>query len=220
MTLLAVSLLALAEMSIFVYQKDGTRVQYVAADVDSIAFSYVVLPEAIDLGLPSGTKWANMNVGAHAPEDYGDYFAWGETTTKSSYTQSNYIYSSNPTQLSSNDDAANVNLGENWRMPTMAEQKELLNSLYTTWTWTTLNGVSGYKITSKVNGNSIFLPAAGYINDSRFYDVGTLGFYWSSSLSTSSDYAYYLSFNSKSIFYNFNGSYRYFGQSVRPVLAE
>jgi uncharacterized repeat protein (TIGR02543 family) len=175
----------------------------------------------VDLGLPSGTKWATMNVGAISPEDYGDYFAWGETTTKSSYTESNYShFSSYPAILPLGRDAANAKWGSGWRMPTEEEQYELRNTSYTTWTWTTQNGVNGYKVTSKINGNSIFLPAAGYRSGSDLCSTGSSGDYWSSSLNTNSSYyhAYSLFFNSSNV--SISSGSRYYGQSVRPVLAE
>ena len=162
--------------------------------------------EWVDLGLPSGLKWATCNVGATTPEGYGDYFAWGETVPKDNYdwstykyckgskntltkynTDSNYGTVDNKTTLEFSDDAAHVNWGGKWRMPTAAEQDELRNNC--TWTWTTQNGINGYKGTSKTNANSIFLPAASA------YDVGFRGFYWSSSLYESSS-AYNLYFDS------------------------
>jgi hypothetical protein len=153
--------------------------------------------EYVDLGLPSGLLWATCNVGAESPEDYGDYFAWGETSPKSDYdtykyyssstdeltkycTDSDYGLTDTKTTLDLIDDAARVNLGGSWRMPTSAEQDELREKC--TWTWTTLNGIKGYKVTSKSNGNSIFLPAAGYRDGTDVYSVGSLGDYWSSSL--------------------------------------
>jgi uncharacterized repeat protein (TIGR02543 family) len=169
----------------------------------------------VDLGLPSGTKWATMNVGANSPEDYGDYFAWGETTPKSSYTSSNYNYSGNPTTLPLDRDAAYTNWGTSWRMPTDAELKELKDNC--TWTWTTQNGVEGYKVTSKTNGNSIFLPAAGDRGSSDLNYAGSRGTYWSSSLD--SGWAYYLIFLSNYVGVNDNGAGDD-GRSVRPVLAE
>jgi hypothetical protein len=133
--------------------------------------------EYVDLGL--SVKWATCNVGATKPEEYGDYFAWGETTPKDAYdwstykwcnggpsTQTKYCTNSsygtvdNKTTLDLSDDAACANWGGSWRMPTRAEQDELRNNC--TWTWTTQNGVNGYKVTG-TNGNSIFLPAAGYL---------------------------------------------------------
>ncbi len=192
--------------------------------------------EAVDLGLPSGLKWANMNVGASKPEDYGDYFAWGETTTKDTYSWESYKwcngsyntmtkycdnsefgyngFTDNKTVLDIEDDAARANWGGDWRMPTKAEFDELLNN--TTKEWTTQNGVNGYKFTSKTNGNSIFLPAAG----SHWYDeldyAGSGGYYWSSSLGESyQSRAWRLYFGSG--FADSNSSTRSGGHSVRPV---
>ena len=185
----------------------------------------------VDLGL--SVKWATMNVGASKPEEYGDYFAWGETTTKSTYdwstykwcngssstltkynTSSDYGTVDNKTQLELSDDAARANWGGSWRMPTDAEWTELREQC--TWTWTAQNGKNGYKVTSKTNGNSIFLPAAGYRNDSSLSGAGSYGYYWSSSLSTDNpNYAYVLYFNSDYVGRYVN--YRYYGQSVRPV---
>lgn len=206
--------------------------------------------EYIDLGLPSGLKWATCNVGANKPEEYGDYFAWGETepyyteghsqdnpcsnwkTNKTGYNWASYnwcngsngtltkycISSSygtvdNKTVLDPEDDAAHVNWGGNWRMPTKEEQDELRNNC--TWTWGSQNGVSGYTVVGP-NGNSLFLPAAGGRDYSSLYDVGSFGDYWSSSLrSGDSNYAYYLSFLSLGVHWNSN--LRYFGYAVRPV---
>lgn len=161
----------------------------------------------VDLGLPSRTLWATCNIGATKPEAYGNYYAWGETTTKSNYSWSTYKYckGSNNTltkycTLSSNgyngftdgiktllpeDDAATVNWGSNWRMPRASQFAELIDTTYTTTIWTTLNGVYGRKITSKINGNSIFLPAAGYRENTTTTGVGTRGDYWSTLLCTS-----------------------------------
>lgn len=172
MALLAVSLFVMAEMTVYVYKKDGTTVQYLASTIDSIGFVDVFNNghEYVDLGLPSGTLWATMNVGADSPEDYGDYFAWGEITPNSNYT-----YSKNSKVLSLSDDAANANWGGAWRMPTKAELDELINSSYTTCTWTG----NGCKVTSKINGNSIFLPAAGSKSTTGYYDPGMSGGYLS-----------------------------------------
>ena len=199
----------------------------------------------VDLGLPSGTLWATCNVGASSPEDYGYYFAWGETepydvngskTTfnwssykwcKGSYdtmtkycTNSGYGYdgfTDGKTELDVNDDAAYVNWGPAWRMPSKEEFPELINSNYTTTTWTTQNGVYGRKITSKSNGNSIFLPAAGYRSSCSLYDAGSGGNYWSRSLYESDPYyARYLYFGSSDI-YTYYDYGRYYGFSVRPV---
>jgi hypothetical protein len=293
----------------------------------------------VDLGLPSGTLWATMNVGADSPEDYGDYFAWGEIQPKSSYTLENYkwydsangnytkyiienpkyyiagigvegsgfacdlrwdpsacpltngtvtyknlpvgdyefkitdgswtnswglsylandpgnlipsddyfdniaftltsvadvtisfdgeaifiylnlgissddeIYSS---LLIRSDDAANANWGDSWRMPTNEEIDELVDNC--TWTWISQNGVNGYKVSSKVNGNSIFLPAAGCSTDSVYF-TGNGGYYWCSSLDTTGS-ADYLCIVSDSVLTNYQFD-RYGGLSIRPVLSK
>ena len=191
--------------------------------------------EWVDLGFPSGLKWATCNVGAESPEEYGNYYAWGETTPKSTYswstykwcngssttmtkycTDSDYGIVDNKTVLDPEDDAVAVNMGGSWRMPTKAEQDELQTEC--TWTWTTRNGVKGYAVKSKINGNSIFLPAAGYRCNSGLNYAGSLGSYWSSSLDTYySDLAYYLSFDSDGVFWYYY--YRYCGQSVRGVFS-
>ena len=171
------------------------------------------VPEYVDLGL--SVKWATFNVGANKPEDYGDYFAWGETEPKTKYSESNYSYTDNPTTLPLSADAAHANLGDSWRMPTYAEQEELIEQC--TWTWTTQNGVNGYKVTSKKNGNSIFLPAAGYCDGLPSY-AGSCGFYRSSSIDTYyTSHAFYLRFDSSSVYWLSDGGLRYQGRSVRPV---
>lgn len=194
--------------------------------------------EYVDLGLPSGTLWATCNVGATKPEDFGDYFAWGETEPKSEYSWKNYEWCNgkfnkltkycnyfkygkvdNKTILELCDDVANVKWGGDWRMPTEKEQDELKNDSYTTWDWITRDGVRGYKVTSKVNGNSIFLPTAGCRRRSDLDNAGSRGYYWSSSPNTnSSGYAYGLYFGSGRVDSFSYG--RYYGRSVRPVLRE
>ena len=164
-----------------------------------------VTPEYVDLGLPSGVKWATFNVGATKPEEYGDYFAWGETEPKELYDESTYS--------EKEEDAATANWGSEWRMPTQAEQDELRTEC--SWTWMTKNDVNGYKVVGP-NGNSIFLPAAGYCSGSSLYNVGHKGFYWASSLYTgNTSYAYYLSFTYNDVSRYSND--RCYGQSVRPV---
>ena len=187
--------------------------------------------EYIDLGL--SVKWATCNVGATKPEDYGDYFAWGETQPKDYYDWSTYKWCrgsenthtkyctnsyygtvDNKTVLDLSDDAARANWGGSWRMPTTEEQQELINNC--SWIWTNQNGVTGYKVVS-YNGNSIFLPAAGYCNDSSLFNVGSYGYYWSSSLNTANPYgACYSLLKSSNV--NYFGSFRRcYGVSVRPV---
>ncbi len=204
------------------------------------------MPKAVDLGLPSGTKWASMNIGANTPEDSGLYFAWGETrgytsdnrdgkvfdweyykwcngseTSITKYcTSSNNGFIDNKTELDLFDDAAYVNLGKNWRMPSLAQQDELRNTAYCTWTWTIKNGVNGFMVTSKSNGNSIFLPTAGCrISDYGGFDyAGSFGYYWSRSVNTHfNEFAYCIDFKSFSTQVESSGTSRYAGQSVRPV---
>lgn len=167
----------------------------------------------VDLGLPSGLRWATCNVGATTPEDYGNYYAWGETRPKTTYNSSTYTYTGNPTTLPSSADAATANWGSGWRMPTQDELNELKNSC--TVTWTTQNGVNGRLFTGP-NGNSIFLPAAGYRLDSSLNLDGSRGNYWSNSLSTvSPGSAWYLNFLSGGCYVNYLS--RYCGRSVRAV---
>ena len=178
---------------------------------------------AVDLGL--SVKWATCNVGAEKPEEYGDYFAWGEVEPKVEYSWENYKWGiiSNITKynsidgkiiLDAEDDVATVHWGGNWRMPTDAEFTELREKC--TWTWTTQNGVNGYKVVGP-NGNSIFLSAAGYIINSSLFAAGSYGYYWSSSFNTSSpSYAYSVVFIPSSMGRR-DYDYRYRGRSVRPV---
>ena len=186
--------------------------------------------KCVDLGL--SVNWATMNVGANAPEEYGDYFAWGETTAKSTYTWENYKWCKgseytmtkyctdsrygtvdDKSVLDPEDDAAHVNWGGTWRMPTHDEFTELRTKC--TWEWTSLNGVYGRKVTGP-NGNSIFLPAAGCRYDRTLGGAGGHGYYWSSSLDTSgSNYAYYVNFYSSGVGWGDYG--RCGGRSVRPV---
>ncbi|MBR2475680.1 MAG: hypothetical protein IKB57_03970, partial [Bacteroidaceae bacterium] len=172
--------------------------------------------EYINLGLPSGLKWATCNVGATTPEEYGSYFAWGETETKEVYYFDTYTYTSTPTRLPLSADAANVNWGGKWRMPTGDEMEELMDTNNCTWEWTTQNGVNGSKVTSKKNGNSIFLPAAGERQNNNLTNEGSDGYYWSSSLDTSmSERAHYLDFAD---YGNHLGSlFFYLGMPVRAV---
>jgi len=187
---------------------------------------------AVDLGLPSGTKWADHNIGASSPEDYGSYFAWGETGVKLGYSWANYSLSNgsittmtkystssyygtvdNKTTLEPSDDAATVNWDSNWRMPTKDEMDEL--DTICTWTWTQKNGINGYDVKGP-NGNSIFLPAAGYRNDISTGGIGSYGDYWSSSLCASSaGTALKLSFGSST--QNMSCGIRSLGSPVRPV---
>ena len=189
----------------------------------------------VDLGLPSGTLWATCNVGAASSEDYGDYFAWGETQPKDSYfwdtyqhcngsnstltkycNNSEYGYngfSDDLTTLLPEDDAATVNWGSEWRMPIKAEWEELYNN--TTQTWSTQNGVRGQLFTAS-NGNSLFLPAAGCYFENSILNAGSDGNYWSNRLETESPFYawdFYFFWDDCSM----SNDDRYSGRSVRPV---
>ena len=193
----------------------------------------------VNLGLPSGLRWASCNVGATTPEGYGNYYAWGETTTKGArdYSWETYKYANDAyykltkycTDASKSDngfiddrmvlepadDAAHVNWGGSWRMPTATEVDELIDNC--TWTWTTTqNGVNGYQVSSKTNGNSIFLPAAGFRNGTALLSARSTGYYWSSSLYDSVPYdarrLYFHLDYVKRLYYN-----RCYGFPVRPV---
>ena len=189
------------------------------------------MPEAVDLGL--SVKWVSFNLGASKPEEYGKYYAFADTKgyTKDdashsfSWENTPYCndsngnswskYTSGNATLESSDDAATVNLGGSWRMPTHKEWQDLYNEC--TWTWTTLNGVNGYKVSSKKNNNSIFLPAAGYRYGTSYAYVGSDGFYWSSLVYSSGVYsAWDMRFNSGGRNPGNDGN-RYYGFSVRPV---
>ena len=186
----------------------------------------------VDLGLTSGTLWATCNIGASSPEKYGDYFAWGETEAKSTYNWSTYKlcngsfkmtkyctdssygdngFKDNKKELDLDDDAAYVNWGPGWRMPSQEQMEEL--SRECTWTWTT----NGYVVKGP-NNNTIFLPAAGYRSDGSLYYDGSYGFYWSRMLYESKpNTARHLYFGSS--FTNMTFLNRRSGQVVRPVRA-
>lgn len=170
--------------------------------------------EYVDIGL--SIKWATCNVGASQPSDYGSYyFAWGETSLKPQYKKSNSAtYKKTIDDISENllYDAAHVNWGSTWRLPTKAEIIELIEKC--TRKWTTINGYNGYLVTGP-NGKSIFLPAAGWREGTSLHDVGERGFYWSSTPNEQVESAYSLYFNDDS----FCGYWaiRYYGHTIRPV---
>ena len=178
-------------------------------------------PHAIDLGLPSGTKWACCNVDATKPEEYGGYYAWGETSEKSRYYWDTYKFC-NGTWDTCRDigvdiagggyDVAHVKWGDSWQMPNDSRFKELINNCYNT--WTTLDGVNGSKFTSKINGNSIFLPASGVHYSDYIEGVGTDGKYYSSSRYFDKRYEAPF-FNIKSA--TLNHMNRCYGLSIRPI---
>ena len=178
--------------------------------------------EYVDLGL--SVNWATCNVGADTPEDYGDYYSWGEISTKTKYTFENSLTvgkNINDIRMNSKYDVAQTKWGDRWRMPTKEEMIELVNKC--NWTWTTLtdksgNKVNGYKITGP-NGNSIFLPSGGHYGfDGSLTGVGTDGYFWSSQPYSNelNNTAYDILFMGN--YYGFgSGNLRRFGQSVRPV---
>lgn len=200
-------------------------------------------PTAIDLGLPSGTLWRSMNLGASAPEEAGLYFQWGDIqgwradqvgtgegkkyfdsywtdykfTEDGGETFTKYNTTDGKTTLDASDDAAVAMLGGSWTMPTKAQFEELINSEYTTTTWTRYNDVNGFLITSKSNGNSIFLPAAGEAGNGNINNLGFIGFYWSSSRRSVNDEdgAWRLKLSSSETRLGSVG--RWLGYSVRPV---
>lgn len=185
--------------------------------------------EWVDLGLPSGLKWATCNVGATKPEEYGNYYAWGETATKSEYTENNSLTSGlsiselqsqgiidGNSNLMPQHDAATANWGGDWRMPTDYELKELITKC--TWEWINTNDFKGYSVIGP-NGNSIFLPAAGYRGESSLNYAGSNGGYRSSTPSDD-DYEGLSagSLNFRSDLQIMGNSSRYTGRSVRPVV--
>ena len=190
----------------------------------------------VDLGLPSGTLWATCNIGANNPEDYGNYYAWGETTTKSTYNWSTYKYANgdfnkltkycnksdygdngftdNLTTLQAGDDPATAKWGSGWRTPSKSQWDELFANTMNK--WVTKNGVKGRLFTSKKNGKSFFLPSAGNRRDSELSYDGSYGYYWTCSLNSDFPYgAWNIYFNSDYCRVNYDNRSR--GFSVRPV---
>ena len=230
----------------YIYRNDNIIERIPVSKIDSVVFVQPVASntpvtppstsqyEAVDLGLPSGLKWATCNVGATRPEEYGGYYAWGETEEKSNYDYSTYKWCNgsydtmtkyctsssfgtvdNKTVLESDDDVAHVKWGGGWRMPTFGELHELYSNC--TWLWITINGIKGYKLTGP-NGNSIFLPAAGYCDGTDVDGRGSFGGIWSSSLGGDcSDCAYRLGFDDGEYDCAYDDCYRYSALSVRPV---
>ncbi len=230
--LLATLLTLAASLCIRYYEKSVVEEEVAEEDDDTSLVDTGVINghEYVDLGLPSGLKWAAMNIGADSPYEYGDYFAWGETTPKSEYTGNNSLtlekgYGKLESEgiigdngiLSPGYDAATVNWGDGWRMPTQGEFWELMRECR--WQWKTINGKHGYVLTGP-NGNRIFLPAAGCRFGTSSNHVGSYGYYWSSTVvyenySSSADFLYF--------YYSSKGTgnyYCYSGRTVRPVSEE
>lgn len=228
-----------------VHNGDGSVVEYTTSDVNYVSFATTQIEETtdgkiinghklVDLGLPSGLLWAETNVGAETAADYGCYFAWGETdmTTKTSYKWATYKHGTKSTEitkynstdqktaLDKDDDAAYVNWSPFCRMPTMQEFVELNNTDNCTWTWTTQTNssgteISGYKVTSNKNGNSIFLPATGKYSEYSLILQGEKGRYWSRS--RDSNTRAYLSLLDEDMHVSSGSDSRYAGVAVRPV---
>lgn len=191
--------------------------------------------EYVDLGLSSGTLWATCNVGANSPEEFGDFFAWGETTPKEEYNWSTYIWCNgsnntltkycedssfgtvdNKIELDLEDDAAYVNWGPSWCMPTLRQIQELCACHFE---WTEINGVGGSLFTGH-NGNTLFLPASGYHSNTSVYNQGSYGRYWSNTLALISPRAfqiYFRRFNGGDDLYIGEPFFRYYGCPVRAV---
>ncbi len=180
----------------------------------------------VDLGLPSGLRWATCNVGASVPEEFGYYIAWGETEPKDEYTSINSLTYKVPLKrlkqwgiidqsgtLTKVHDAACVSWGEPWRMPTIEDYTELLTNC--TWTFSEVNGVNGYTVTGP-NHQHIFLPAAAFQQNTKIENVGDFGDYWSSTIVEElSGVACSLGYSSKS--YGRRRYARYAGRTIRPV---
>lgn len=243
--LLCLTYLAANAQGVVVYKKDGTKIKVPYEQLDSIStYNYDDEPgigdgggettfeyekdghKYVDLRLPSGTLWATCNVGANSPEEYGNYFAWGEVTPKSYYSWGKYKYGKdlrsltkynndsqygkvdNLDELTVQDDAAYYNWGENWRMPNVYQFNELIDDRYTTISYITQNGVKGWKIVSKANGASIFLPDTGCFNQGTVTEAIGIP-YWTCTLDSEYPGSAYRS--------GFDGDFRYKGYSIRPV---
>lgn len=221
--LLASVLIAMGTQAqtIEVHKKDGTIRIYSAKNVDRVGFSEKnIVPselKAVDLGLPSYTRWANMNVGAMAPEKGGMYFAWGEADgVDEDNNAGRSFWWEDYKALEKHEDGAKKAWGNRWRIPTRYDFEELFE--YCDYEWTEQKGVQGYKFTSKNNGNSIFLPVTGYfLSNSLIGQTG--GFYWTASQnSNDSQTAYSLSFENGNLMSGNNQ--RCLGYAIRPVLAK
>lgn len=225
----AFAAITMSAQTVNVHFKNGQTIQFPSGNVDYVDFS-AKAPEptvsagaVVDLGL--SVYWCSCNVGAESPEEYGDYFAWGETKTKSTYSKDTYsYYDSNTTQYvdigrnicGTEYDAATVNLGSDWKMPTKEQVEELTKNC--TWEWTQLNNINGYKVTGP-NGNSIFLPSSGFKSHGVIqYQKEKKGIcVWIGDKSSTS-YAYYLADPLSDLEINRTPNYYgYTGHPIRPV---
>ena len=236
--------------------KSGVKKSMPAFEVEMGSEPVISVPEAVDLGLPSGLKWASFNLGASAPEEHGDYYAWGESQPKVYFYEDNYqwwiytptesqrftilkylfdggwTYTVHPNETPDNqhviyteDDAATIQFGGEWRIPTSAEAQELINNC--DWTWETNNGKSGYRVKSRVEGytnKSIFLPLTGYMWQSSKDGTSDYGIYWLADLikdDTLEGYSLHIynpSYNSS--LRMVNGNVRSQGSVIRPVFGK
>ena len=200
----------------------GEEIIYIHGNNNILADGQQNGHDYVDLGLPRGTKWATVNIGASVPEDCGNYYAWGEIEIKEDYSWNTYKYffDNNGNYVPYDDkwcvesgelkdigsdiagtqyDVAHMKWGDSWKIPTSAQMDELQNREYCEWIWTFLNGVKGYIITSKLNGKSMFLPACGVFYKTKQQHMNTDGHYWLSTSETSNTfYADYLIFSSDS----------------------
>jgi len=242
--LLMAALQSANAQKIVLHKTDGQTIECSVSELDSITFEddgFIVVDEHewVDLSLPSGTLWATCNVGANSPEEYGDYFAWGETKPKKNYSWNTYTlcngeyntltkyctnnnwgsdgFVDNITELEPEDDVATANWGNGWQMPSNEQIEELCTN--TTVIWTTQDGANGILFTSKNNNNNIFLPAAGWQDEKSTNDgKGSSVHLWSRTLYTfypvEACRCYFTGFDNR--LYIDSGS-RYIGRSVRPV---
>lgn len=238
-TFLTFSMLAMAQSKIYVHYKDATEKEILVSEIDSMLLVGEHIPvepddsedtedfpiedngyDYVDMGL--SVMWASYNVGAESPEEFGDYVAWGELKQRSYYEDTKYEYKENPPTLPLKDDLANVKWGGNWRMPTRYEAEELIDTTKCKWSWTTQNGVNGYRIVSKITNNFIFIPATGFLSHDYCEDDGVSGFYWTSTLYPEDiEDVYCLAFSksSKGVYSVVRPFERFDGQCLRAVLA-
>ena len=194
--------------------------------------------EYVNLGLPSGTKWATMNIGANKFTDYGNYYAWGETNIKSTYNWDNYKYYGgtsdyitykvtkyctnskhgsvdNKKELVYSDDAATKEWGTKWQIPSISQWAELMDNC--SWEWVRQDNVFGIMVVSRINGKKLFLPAAGIYEKSSLKELGSRGVYQSRTLETSDNaYSQVAVFHSENWFDGITERYR--GTVIRPVV--
>ena len=216
----------------YISPSDATEQTVTWASSNASVATNVVALKAVDMGL--SVKWADRNVGAKSPEDYGDYFAWGETEPKPDYSwatykfcngtsnsltkynsDSNYGTVDNKLTLLQSDDVAHEKIGGKWRMPTWDDIEELLEN--TDWSPTTVNGVKGFLITSLKNRNSIFLPSAGGIEGNTPRYVGTNALYWGSQKPSDEQRQAIILFTDEDEDDDFAFCYRHIGLPVRAV---